>query len=62
LTMPIMSLFADLTGLSRQIAVLAFHIGDGWTHCIMPTSSTLIAALGVARIPYVLSLKFIFKL
>ncbi|WP_308061942.1 hypothetical protein, partial [Francisella tularensis] len=38
---------------------LAFQIGDGWTHCIMPTSATLIAALGVARIPYGLWLKFI---
>ncbi|WP_325176543.1 hypothetical protein, partial [Francisella tularensis] len=39
---------------------IAFQIGDGWTHCIMPTSATLIAALGVARIPYGLWLKFIF--
>ncbi|MDE4963750.1 short-chain fatty acid transporter, partial [Francisella tularensis subsp. holarctica] len=44
-----------------HIAVLAFQIVDGWTHCIMPTSATLIAALGVARIPYCLWLKFIFK-
>ncbi|ADA78047.1 C4-dicarboxylate anaerobic carrier family protein [Francisella tularensis] len=61
LTMPIMSPLADLTGLSRQIAVLAFQLGDGWTHCIMPTSATLMAVLGVARIPYGLWLKFIFK-
>ncbi|MDE4953403.1 short-chain fatty acid transporter, partial [Francisella tularensis subsp. holarctica] len=57
-----MSLIADLTGLSRQNAVLALQIGDGWTHCIMTTSATLIAALGVERIPYCLWLKFIFKL
>jgi len=61
LTMPIMSPLADLTGLSRQIAVLAFQLGDGWTHCLMPTSATLMAVLGVARIPYGLWLKFIFK-
>lgn len=61
LTMPIMSPLADLTGLSRQIAVLAFQLGDGWTHCLMPTSATLMAVLGVARIPYGLWLRFIFK-
>ncbi|API87733.1 hypothetical protein F7310_01450 [Francisella uliginis] len=61
LTMPIMSPLADLTGLSRQIAVLAFQLGDGWTHCLMPTSATLMAVLGAARIPYGLWLKFIFK-
>ncbi|QLE78952.1 putative basic amino acid antiporter YfcC [Francisella sp. Scap27] len=61
LTMPIMSPLADLTGISRQIAVLAFQLGDGWTHCLMPTSATLMAVLGVARIPYGVWLKFIFK-
>lgn len=61
LTMPIMSPLADLTGISRQIAVLAFQLGDGWTHCLMPTSATLMAVLGVARIPYGIWLKFIFK-
>lgn len=61
LTMPIMSPLADLTGISRQIAVLAFQLGDGWTHCLMPTSATLMAVLGAARIPYGLWLKFIFK-
>ncbi|BCD92607.1 hypothetical protein fh0823_27460 [Francisella halioticida] len=61
LTMPIMSPLADLTGLSRQIAVLAFQLGDGWTHCLMPTSATLMAVLGAARIPYGLWVKFIFK-
>lgn len=59
LTMPIMSPLADLTGLSRQIAVLAFQLGDGWTHCLMPTSATLMAILGIALIS--LWLKFIFK-
>ncbi|WP_237384853.1 hypothetical protein [Francisella tularensis] len=52
LTMPIMSSLADLTELSRQIAVLAFQLGDGWTHCLMPTSATLMTVLGVARTPY----------
>jgi len=61
LTMPIMSPLADLTGVSRQIAVLAFQLGDGWTHCLVPTSAPLMAVLGVARVPYGLWVKFIFK-
>ena len=61
LTMPIMSPLADLSGVSRQIDVLAFQLGDGWTHCIVPTSATLMAVLGVARVPYGLWVKFIFK-
>ena len=48
LTMPIMSPLADLTGVSR----LAFQLGDGWTHCLVPTSATLMAVIGVARVPY----------
>ncbi|MFC4892843.1 putative basic amino acid antiporter YfcC [Pseudofrancisella aestuarii] len=61
LTMPIMSPLADLNGISRQIAVLAFQLGDGWTHCLMPTSALLMAVLGIAKIPYGKWLKFIFK-
>ena len=52
LTMPIMSQFSDLIGLSRQATVMAFQLGDGFTNMITPTSAVLIGALGVARIPY----------
>ncbi|MEZ5071711.1 MAG: AbgT family transporter [Bacteroidales bacterium] len=52
LTMPIMSQFSDLIGLSRQATVMAFQLGDGFTNMITPTSPVLIGVLGVARIPY----------
>lgn len=52
LTMPIMTQFADLIGLSRQTTVLAFQFGDGFTNMITPTSGVLIGVLGMARIPY----------
>ena len=61
LTMPIMSPLADLNGVSRQIAVLAFQLGEGWTHCLMPTSGILIAVLGASKIAYGTWVKFIFK-
>ncbi len=52
LTMPIMSQFSDLIGVSRQATVMAFQLGDGFTNMITPTSPVLIGVLGVARIPY----------
>ena len=52
LTMPIMAPFSDLIGLSRQVTILAFQFGDGFTNMITPTSGVLIGALGIARVPF----------
>lgn len=61
LTMPIMAQFADLINVSRQTTVLAFQFGDGFTNMITPTSGVLIGCLGVARIPYSLWFKWVWK-
>ena len=50
--MPIMIPIADLTGITRQVAVQAFQFGDGFTNCIIPTSGTLMGMLGLAGISY----------
>lgn len=52
LTMPIMAPLADLVGVTRQVAVLAFQLGDGFTNMIVPTSGILMAILGVAKIEW----------
>jgi uncharacterized ion transporter superfamily protein YfcC len=52
LTMPMMSQFSDLIGISRQATVVAFQLGDGFTNMITPTSGVLLGVLSVARIPY----------
>jgi len=52
LTMPIMSQLADLSGITRQTAVLAYQFGDGFTNMIIPTSGVTIGTLGLAKIPY----------
>jgi len=52
LTIPMMSQFSDLVGISRQATVVAFQLGDGFTNMITPTSGVLIGVLGIARIPY----------
>ncbi len=61
ITVPIMAPFSDLIGLSRQSMVLAFQFGDGFTNIITPCSGVLMAALGMARIPYVQWLKWVWK-
>jgi len=52
LTMPMMSQFSDLIGISRQATVMAFQFGDGFTNMITPTSGVLLGVLSVAKIPY----------
>ncbi|MCU0366773.1 MAG: AbgT family transporter [Bacteroidales bacterium] len=52
LTMPMMSQFSDLIGISRQATVVAFQLGDGFTNMITPTSGVLLGVLSVAKIPY----------
>ena len=44
-TMPIMAPLADLVGLTRQMAVLAFQFGDGFSNMVIPTSGILMASL-----------------
>ena len=62
ITMPLMAPLADLVGVSRQIAVLTFQLGDGLTNLIIPTSASLIGCLGVARLDWSIWLKFAWKL
>jgi uncharacterized ion transporter superfamily protein YfcC len=51
-TMPIMAPLADVVGVSRQVAVLAFQFGDGFSNMILPTNIVLMAILGMGGIPY----------
>lgn len=51
-SMPLMVPLADLLGISRQTAVLAFTSGDGFSNMIIPTSGILMAILGISEVPY----------
>lgn len=51
-TMPVMAPLADLTGLTRQTAVLAYQFGDGFTNMLVPTNALLMGILALGRIPY----------
>ena len=61
LTMPLMAPLADLVGVTRQVAVLAFQLGDGFTNVLVPTSASLMATLGVCRVDWGDWLKFIWR-
>lgn len=61
-TMPLMTPLADIIGMSRQTAVLAFQLGDGFSNSVLPTSSSLMGFLVVSRIPYTNWLKFMMPL
>lgn len=52
LTMPIMAPLADLVGVQRQVAVLAYQLGDAFTNFIVPTSGCLLGALAAAKLEW----------
>lgn len=61
-TMPIMGPLADLIGVTRQTAVLAFQLGDGFAHILYPTSGYFMAALAIAGVAWQKWVKFFLPL
>jgi len=52
LMMPILLPLADLVGVTRQITVLAYQFGDGFSNLIYPTNAVLLICLGLTRVSY----------
>ena len=50
--MPVMAPLADLVGVERQVAVVAYQLGDAFTNFIVPTSGCLLGALAAARLDW----------
>ncbi|MBK5261542.1 MAG: putative basic amino acid antiporter YfcC [Peptostreptococcaceae bacterium] len=61
-SMPIMAPMADLVGISRQSAVLAFQFGDGFSNVINPTSGYFMAAIAIGGIAWEKWVKFMWPL
>jgi uncharacterized ion transporter superfamily protein YfcC len=59
-TLPVMLPLGESLGLSRQITILAFQIGDGLSNLINPTLGGLIAMLSMCRVPIDRWIRFIF--
>jgi uncharacterized ion transporter superfamily protein YfcC len=58
-TLPVMIPLGSVLGLSPQISILAFQIGDGVTNLFNPSLGGLVAMLGVCRVPFDRWLRFI---
>jgi uncharacterized ion transporter superfamily protein YfcC len=52
LTIPLLAPLADLTGMSRQVMVLAYQYGAGLSEMFAPTNGALMGVLAVAGISY----------
>ena len=61
-TMPIMAPLSDMLGVTRQTAVLAFQLGDGFAHILYPTSGYFMAALVIAGVEWHKWIKFFLPL
>ena len=59
-TLPVMLPLGESLGLSRQITILAFQIGDGLSNLINPTLGGLVAMLSMCRVPIDRWVRFIF--
>jgi uncharacterized ion transporter superfamily protein YfcC len=62
IVMPIMAPLADLIGITRQVSVLSYQMGNGLTHIMVPTYGILMGCLGVAKVPFEKWVKFILPL
>ncbi|MBK8285006.1 MAG: YfcC family protein [Ahniella sp.] len=59
LTMPVMAPVADVIGMSRQVAVLAFQCGAGFTELVTPTNGAVMATLAAAGVKFEHWIKFV---
>ncbi|WP_244444933.1 YfcC family protein [Oceanobacillus jeddahense] len=62
IVIPIMAPLADIIGTTRQVAVLAYNMGDGFTNTIAPTSGILMASIAVGGVSWVKWLRFMLPL
>lgn len=52
IVMPILAPLSDVVGVTRQMAVSAYQLGDGVSNLIFPTTGTLMACLAIAGVKY----------
>lgn len=52
LLIPIIAPLAELVGLTKQVSILAFCFGDGFTNMLYPTNALLMITLGLTVVSY----------
>lgn len=60
--MPILMPLMDLLGIGRQLGILAFQFGDGFSNVLYPTNAVLLISLGLVHVSYGKWFKFILPL
>ncbi len=60
--MPILVPIMDLFGIGRQLGILAFQFGDGFSNVFYPTNAVLLISLGLVQVGYGKWIKFILPL
>ncbi len=62
LLIPLIMPMIDMVGLSRQLAVLAFAYGDGFSNVFYPTNVALLVGLSIADVSYGKWFRFTWKI
>ncbi len=62
LIMPILIPLVTLLGISKELAILSFIFGDGYTNVIFPTNGVLLIGLSIANVSYGIWFKWTYKL
>jgi uncharacterized ion transporter superfamily protein YfcC len=62
LMMPLLTPLADLVGITRQTAILAFDFGDGFSNMVFPTNALLLIALSFSVVSYTRWMRWTWKL
>ena len=62
IVMPIFVPVANLVGMTRQTAVLAYNFGDGFANFIMPHAAATMGFVACANIPFTKWFQYVFKL
>lgn len=60
--MPILIPIMDMLGLGRQLGILAFQFGDGFSNILFPTNAVLLISLGLSQVSYGKWLRFLIPL
>lgn len=61
IVIPIIAPLMDMIGVSRQMSILAFQFGDGFSNILYPTNAVLLIGIGLAGISYTKWFKWMFK-
>jgi uncharacterized ion transporter superfamily protein YfcC len=62
LMMPLLTPLADIVGITRQTAVLAFDFGDGFSNMVYPTNAGLLIGLSFTVVSYARWIRWTWKL